>query len=197
MRASRVFRLIFRIFILILTLSITLVSLIGFFSAVLILQDFDKNINIDTENADFNLDINTTTGEINNIDFTLPFNLTNAGYFDIENLRLTLRIAINYSHIDYPSPGLNGTRKVIILEKTQRFGTIPKRQTRAYTFSGDYGDFLLENFPDLTTEVDLLGGPPIFSFYANFTISLDYSIGLHSLRFGVRNMPVGEYPGGD
>lgn len=196
MRTSRVFRLIFRIFILILTLSVTLVSVLGGLSAALIFQDFDKNINIDTENADFVLDINTTSGEINNIDFSLPFNLTNAGYFDLENLKLTLQIAINYSHIDYPSPGLNETRKVIIFEKIQRFGTIPKGKTRDYTFTGDYSDFMVDNFPDLTTEVDVYTGPPIFSFYANFTISLDYSIGLHSLRFGVYEMPVGEYPGG-
>jgi len=195
MRASRVFRLIFRIFILILTLSVTLVSVLGGLSAVLILSN-PNNVQIDTENAEFILDINTTSGEINDLDFTLPFNFTNAGYFDLEKLKLTLKIAINYSQIDYPSPGLNETRKAIIFEKTKFFGRIPKGKTGEYIFLGDFSDFIIENFPDLTTEVDLYSGPPFFSFYANFTISLDYSIGLHTLRFGVNNMPVGEYPGG-
>ncbi|MFX1572094.1 MAG: hypothetical protein ACFFB0_05055 [Promethearchaeota archaeon] len=179
-----------------LTLSVTLVSVIGGLSAVLIFQDFDKNINIDTENSKFTLDINATSGEINNIEFTLPFNITNAGYFDLENLKLTLQIAINYSQVDYPSPGLNETRTVIILDKPESFGNIPKRSNRDFIYSVEYSDFIIENFPDLATEVDLYSGPPILSFFANLTISLDYSIGLHSLRFGVRSMPVGEYQGG-
>lgn len=195
MRPSRVFRLIFRIFILILTLSVTIVSLLGGISAVLILQDFDENVNINIDDADFDLDINTTSGQVNNIAFTLPFNITNAGYFDLEKLRLSLQIAINYSHIDYPSPGLNETRKVIIYDNFQIFGNIPRGQTRNDAFSGDFSDFLSDNFPDLDTEVDFYSEPPIMSFYANLTISLDYSIGLHSLRFGVKDLHIGDYSG--
>ena len=75
MRPSRVFRLIFRIFIFLLTLSVTIVSILGGLSAALILFN-PENIGIDPGKVDINFNYPPL-----NINFTLPFNLTNAGFF--------------------------------------------------------------------------------------------------------------------
>ena len=190
MRASRVFRLIFRIFISLLTLSVTVVSILGGMSAVMILSNPD-NIGIDTANADFNLDIDEFG--VHDINFTLPFNVTNAGYFDIENFQLRVELSMNYSHVDYPIPGVNGTRTVKIFEKAENFGTVPKGLTRYFNFTGDYSEFLIGNFPNITY-IDVFKAPPILEFYANFTISLDYSLGMHSVSVYVPDIKVGELP---
>ena len=191
MRISRVFRIIFRIFILLLTLSITVVAFLGGLSAVMILQETD-NIGIDTDDAEFNLDYDLLTG-FHGGNFTLPFNITNAGYFDLENLEFSLSISLNYSHIDYPVPGSNETRNVIVFDKSENFGNIPKGQTGFFIFTADSSDFIAGNFPN-PLDVNYLRGPPIFEFYANITLSLDYSLGMHQLALSIINLLIGELP---
>jgi len=192
-RPSRVFRTLFKIFIFLLTISVTIVSILGGLSAVLILAD-PGNLGVDPDDAEFNMDINNTTLAIENIDFTLPFNLTNAGYFDLENLELNIQIALNYSHVNYTVPGVNTTRQIPIFSKSQNFRTISRGTTGIFNFTGVFSDFNVGAFPNFTTEVDWLRGPPAIEFYANLTISLDYSIGLHSLTIGILNLLVGELP---
>ena len=89
MRVSRVFRIIFRIFISLLTLSITVVAFLGGLSAVQILQN-PANIGMDTDNAELNIDYDL--GGFGGGNFSLPFNVTNAGYFDLENLVLPRKL---------------------------------------------------------------------------------------------------------
>ena len=192
MRPSRVFRLLFRLFILLLMLSVTVVAFLGGLSAVMILSNQD-NFGIDTGNAEFNIDFNNSTLEIENINFSLPFNLTNVGYFDLENLQLGIQLGLNYSHIDGGGPGVNVTRVVKILERTQNFGDITKGLTGDFIIFGDNSSFLHANFPDLVTEIDWFRGPPPLEFYANFTISLDYSLGMHSLSITIINVFVGDF----
>ncbi|MFW9901619.1 MAG: hypothetical protein ACFFDY_10045 [Candidatus Thorarchaeota archaeon] len=193
MRPARIFRLIFRIFILFLTISVTLVAFLGGLSAFMILAN-PQNIGVDPSKAEFNIEMNNVTYEIDNINFTLPFNFTNAGYFDLENLELKVDLAINYSHIDYPSPGINQTRKVPILSKSQTFGTVEMGTTGYFNLTGLFSEFYIGNFPNFTTEVNWVRGPPAILFYANLTVNLDYTLGLHSLRIGILNLLVGELP---
>jgi hypothetical protein len=169
--------------------AVTLVSFLGGLSAVMILSNQD-NFGIDTDNAEFNIDINNSTLEIENVNFTLPFNITNAGYFDLENLQLSVQLGLNYSHID---GGMNETRLVKILDRTQNFGDILKGLTGNFTFFGSNSSFLHDNFPNPLTEINWLRGPPPLEFYANFTINLDYSIGMHSLSITVIDIFVGDF----
>lgn len=188
MRPSRVFRLIVRIFISLLTLSVTVVSMLGGMSAFTILLNPD-NIGIDP--SEINMNFNPSPLNIN---FTLPFNLTNAGYFDLENLKLKINLAMNYSHVNYTVPGVNESRVIKIFNKSQYFGTIPKGSTGNFNYTGLFSDF---NFPPLfnmTSDVDWTVAPPAILFFANFTVSLDYSLGLHSLTIGFTNIPIGGYP---
>ncbi|MFX1503288.1 MAG: hypothetical protein ACFFDH_20165, partial [Promethearchaeota archaeon] len=53
MRPSRVFRLLFKIFVSLLTLSVTIVAILGGLSAVMILMNTD-NIGIDPGQVEFN-----------------------------------------------------------------------------------------------------------------------------------------------
>lgn len=193
MRPSRVFRLVFRIFIFLLTISITLVSILGGLSAVLILMN-QESIGINTDDADFDMQINNSTSEVEDFNFALPFNFTNSGFFDLENLELMISIGMNYSHIDYPVLGVNTTRQVLIFTRFENFGTIRKGETGTFIFTGDFSNFNTAVLPNFTTEVDLFRGPPILEFYANLTISLDYSIGLHKLTIGIHNLQVGGIP---
>lgn len=189
MRPSRVFRLLIRIFILLLTISVSIVAFLGGLSAVMILSNPD-NFGIDTGNAEFNIDFNNSTLKFENVNFTLPFNITNAGYFDLENLQLELQLGLNYSHID---GGLNKTRVAKILDRSQYYGDIPKGLTGDFTFYGDNSSFIYSNFPDPLTEIDWFRGPPPLEFYANFTISLDYSIGMQSISITAINIFVGDF----
>jgi hypothetical protein len=193
MRPSRVFRLIFRIFILLLTISITTVSILGGLSAVMILSN-PENIGVNPSKVEFNLDINNITFTIQDINFTFPFNFTNSGYFDLENLDFNIDLTLNYSHIDYPAPGINQTRKVPIFSKSQNFGTVTKGTTSQFNLTGITSDFDIVNFPNFTTEVDWFRGPPAIIFFANITVNLDYSIGLHSLTIGIIDLAVGGLP---
>ena len=193
MRPSRVFRWIIRILILVLTISVTAVSLLGGMSAIMILSNQD-NIGIDYDNADFNLDYNVTTGVINNINFTLPFNITNAGFFDLEDLKLGFQIGLLYRHINLTGDGLNKTNFVKIYDNSTSFPTIKKGKTYYGNYTGttsDFGNFL-ENFPEYD-EIDFTRDPD-FELYGNFTISLTYSLGLHSITLGINNVTVGKYP---
>ena len=193
MRPSRVFRWIIRILILVLTLSVTAVSLLGGMSAILILSNQD-NIGIDSDNAEINLDYNVTTGVINNINFTLPFNVTNAGFFDLEDLKLGFQIDLEYAHVNLTGTGENISQTVKIFDKISSFPTIKKGKTLYGNYTGVYSDFapFLGSLPDIA-DIDLTR-VPIFNFYANFTISLTYSLGLHSITLGINNITVGEYP---
>ncbi len=182
MRPSRVFRLIFRIFIAVLTLSVTTVSILGGLSAVIILREKD-NLQIDFDNAEFNF--NESTLETN---FSLPFQVNNTGYFDIENLELYLEIFLNYSSISH----MNETVAIKIFDKAQPLDDIPKGEIRDFVFFGNNSDFYYS--PAIIFDINWLKVPPILEFYANITVSLDYSIGLHSLAITLENYFIYGYP---
>ncbi|MFW9973345.1 MAG: hypothetical protein ACFFDF_24385 [Candidatus Odinarchaeota archaeon] len=188
MRPSRVIRLIFRIFIFLLTLSVTIVSILGGLSAALILLT-PGNIGVDPSKADINFNYPPL-----DINFTLPFNITNAGFFDLENLELKIDLAMNYTHVDYPIIGVNTTREIPVFNKTQYYGAIPKSTTGNYNFTGLFSDFYFPPSFNFTTDIDWTRTPYPILFYANFTVSLDYSLGLHSLTIGIVHILVGGFP---
>lgn len=188
MRPARVFRWLIRLFVLILTLSVTMVSIFGGLSAVMILSNPD-NIGIDTGNADLNIDYDI--GGINDINFTLPFNITNAGFFNLEDLKINVGIWLEYWHVNLTIPGVNSSNIVKIFDKTTEFGNIKKGATLRDNYTGTYSDFTTSAFPapidfDFTKDPDMI-------FYANFTMSLKYSLELHSITLGIYNISVGEY----
>jgi len=185
MRPSRIFRWIVRIFLLVFTLSLTAVSFLGGFSAVTILDPDSYNINIPdgTPIVNFNL-YNTSEMQI-----IVPFNISNVGVYDLTDIILGFQIEMNYSHIDYPSPGQNQSRIVRIFNKETNFGDILHGTTLKDNFTGIGSDgFLLANIPDPATEIDFT--EPLI-FYANFTFSSTYSLRLYTFRVSIINLPLG------
>ncbi|MFX0154169.1 MAG: hypothetical protein ACFE9Q_06550 [Candidatus Hodarchaeota archaeon] len=185
-------RLILKIFIIILALSVTVVTILGGLSAVIILNPNSKNIGIDYYNASFDVDFNNSTGDLTVFNFTLPFNVTNAGYFDLEDLQLDIDIAVRYEHINYTGDGLNYTRFLKYFEKQQNFGNIRKGTIGFFNYTGNISDIIF--FPNALTEINWFRTPlPDLEFFANFTIDLTYSLGLHSLSFSLLNIAIGNY----
>ncbi len=191
MRPSRVFRLLFRIFILLLTLSVTVVSILGGLSALIILDPSSNNIGVDYTDASFDVDFNNLTGELTAFNFSLPFNITNAGYFDLENLQVDIKIGMRYEHINYTLPGQNDTIFKKFFEKHQDYGTIIKGNKGLFNFTGDMSNII--SFPNATKINWYRTPPPDVEFFANFTVGLTYSLGLHSLAFSMLNISIGDY----
>ena len=176
---------------LVLTLSITVVSILGGLSALLILGDYEENIGIGYDDADFDVDFDNATGDLIIFNFTLPVNLTNAGYFDLEDLNVELEIAMRYEHINLTLPGQNDTVFLKFFEKEQYFGTIKQGDIGFFNFTGDMSNIIA--FPNATKINWFRTPPPDLEFFANFTISLTYSLGLHDASFVMLNLSVGDY----
>ncbi|KKN32214.1 hypothetical protein LCGC14_0816070 [marine sediment metagenome] len=194
MRVSRVFRLIFRIFILLLTTSVTLITVFGFMSAISILEpntEGQGNINVDIDNADFNIDFDFLLGEVSEFNFSIPLNVTNAGYFDLKDLETMVELGMRYEHINLTVPGLNDTVTRKIFEIEHNLGTILQGETKSYILSGDISNFIPENFPDDITDINRYRTPESdIEFMLNITVSLTYTLGLHVLAFGIYNHPI-------
>ncbi|TXT60580.1 MAG: conserved exported protein of unknown function [Promethearchaeota archaeon] len=126
MRAARVFRWIVRIFVLFLTVSMTVLSVLGGLSAVQILND-PNNVQIPSGSLDFNL---TSTEPYINV----PFRITNAGYYDLTNLTISFKIEMD-----------NATEvSQTIYDDTESFGDI----LHGETLDGNYNatNFITTDF---------------------------------------------------
>lgn len=156
MRAARVFRWIMRIFILLLTLSLSVVSILGALSAVNIFSE-SNNVQIPDGSVTINLPSN----------ITVPFRITNAGYFDLNNLVIGFELEMTY----------NVTLTQIIYNDHQEFGNILHGTTlaRNYTLS------------EFTLPPGIFTGP---SFEANITITGSYSLDLISFEIHLTDIAI-------
>lgn len=183
MRPSRIFRWIVRIFLGLLTLSMTVVSLLGGYSAFMILGD-PNNIKIPSGPMTYNFNITDPSS----MSIIIPFNLTNAGYFDLKNLQINIKIDLTFGNLSNP---FNASSRVNIFDHTQTFPPIIRGQTYSGLFNGTGINFIEDNFPN-PTEVDL-SRVPVFKFHGNFTISAYYSLDLLAFAVGINNVTLGEF----
>ncbi len=197
MRVSRVFRLIFRIFILLLTISVSIITVFGFLSAVSILEPNSEgqgNINVDLDNAEFNIDFDIFLGEVNEFNFSIPIDITNAGYFDLKDLEIMVELGIRYEHINLTVPGQNDLVSRKFFENENMLGTVLQGETESYILTGDITNFIPENFPDIITDINWNRTPePDIEFMLNISVSLTYTLGLHALAFGIFNHPIANF----
>jgi hypothetical protein len=186
MRPSRVFRWIVRLFLLVLTLSMTVVSLLGGMSAALILGD-PNNIRVPSGTIQYNFNIT----DVNSMYLRVPFNITNAGYFDLTNLKIDFKISMIYDHVNLTTPGVNTTTSVLIFDKSINFPTILHGMSYNGLFNASSGDgFIVSNFPNATTQIDWTRSP-VAEFYSNFSLSASYSLDLISFKVNAFNISVG------
>jgi hypothetical protein len=187
MRPSRVFRWIVRLFLLVLTLSMTVVSVLGGMSAALILGNPD-NIQIRPDLAQFSHNIT----DVNSMYLRVPFNITNAGYFDLTNLKIDFKMSMVYDHVNLTGPGVNTTTSALIFDKSVNFPTILHGMSYNGLFETSNGDgFIASNFPNVTTDIDWTKTPYPVEFYSNFSLSASYSLDLISFKLNAYNMSVG------
>jgi len=189
MRPSRVFRLIIRMFLLLLTISMSLVSFLGGLSAVLILgvnENGENNILVPAGPISSNLNI--TVPE--NMTIEIPYKITNAGYFDLTNLELSIKLKIIYSHWNYTGPNGNETRKLTIFDKLETIDTIIAGDTAENNFTGTGavgGGFITANIPNPINEINYL---QVVNFTIDIILSCSYSLGLLNLRVEIIDRPV-------
>jgi hypothetical protein len=168
----------------------TVVSILGGWSAFLILGDMN-NLQVPSGPINTNFDIT----DPDNMYIEVPFNITNAGYFDLTFLRIQFKIAMVYDHINLTTPGENVTTSALIFDKSIDFPDIRQGTTYSGIFNASSGDgFLSDNFPNATTEIDWYRTPYAIEFYSNFTVSASYSLNLISFSVDTYNVSVGHFP---
>jgi len=186
MRPSRIFRWIVRIFLLVFTLSLSAVSLLGGFSAVTILNPDSYNVNIPDGNPTYNFDIS----DPNNMQILVPFNITNAGVYELSDVSLRFGIWMVYGD----KTNFNQTTIVKIFEKEVNYGNILPGNVLKTNFNGTGSDgFILSNIPDPDTDVDKTRIPHDLEFNANFTFSSSYSLNLYTFTVNIINYTMGYF----
>ncbi|MBD3254293.1 MAG: hypothetical protein GF383_04330 [Candidatus Lokiarchaeota archaeon] len=188
MRYSRIVRLVIRIILLVLTSTMSFVSFMGGYSAFLILSNED-NIEFDPDDFEDNIvyTLSQPSPNFDNLSIKQPFKFRNAGYFDLEDLEIEISINLIYSHINYTTPGVNTTREVEIFEKDKDFGTVIRGETLDDDLEGDYEDFVISNFPNIT-QIDIFSFTPYYE--ADVKIKAKYSLGLLEIEVEIEDLEV-------
>lgn len=159
MRPARAVRLVFRIFLLTCTLSLSVVSILGGLSAINILMN-PENINLDFDSISYYVN----SSEPSDSYLNLPFSITNDGYFELTDISVYISINLVY----------NATYKEKnVFRGNKTYKDIKKTETR-------HGNFNATPLNDLP--------PGIFTFQyfeLNFTLSAWYSLKLLKIEIEI------------
>ncbi len=157
MRKARIFRLVVRIFLLTFTVSLSIISALSGLSAINILTN-EGNIYVGTDDIDYYLD----PSDPDNWYVYVPFNITNDGYFDLNDLQLSLSIDMYYNESHAFSANI------------LTHSTIPCNVPKGTLFEGEINatDFTIPEF-----------NPAIIPYFlADLSLTASYSFNLISFR---------------
>jgi hypothetical protein len=183
-RPSRVFRWVVRIFLLVCSLSLSAVGLLGGFSAVTILDPDSYNVNIPDGPISGNFNITAP----DDLEFNVPFNITNAGFYDLTNVALKFELGMVYDDIP-----LAATTFIKIFEKEVVYGTVFHGSFIKDIFSGNATNgFITAEIPD-PGDIDWTRVPYAVEFFANITFRSSYSLNLYTFTVNLINFPIGFY----
>ncbi|MGQ4875117.1 MAG: hypothetical protein ACP6IY_13710 [Promethearchaeia archaeon] len=186
MRPSRIFRTIVRLFLLVLTLSMSVVSFLGGYSAILILSDSD---NIAIPDGNINYYLNVTDPDTSKLFLDLPYKVRNAGYFDLDDLSIEVKVYYTFHDTNKTN---NATTTLLLAEKKQTFDTIKAGETDKGNFSMKYEDFTnLEEVQNRSVYMDTTKSPMVI-YTADIIISAKYSLRLLSFTVTLKNITIGE-----
>lgn len=186
MRTSRLFRLIIRSFLLLLASSMSLVSFLGGYSALLILSDEDNiDLDIDIEGDPFN---NT-----NDFEIKIEFEINNLGYFDLEDLKIELKLYMIYDWINKTGDGRNVTWAVELYDDDKSFKTIKSGSTKKNSIKIGPEDLLGVNFTEIMLNADQTRDPVIEFEADEVKISAKYSLGLISFKVKIEDYDLGDF----
>ena len=185
-RYSRLFRWVVRVFLLVFTLSLSAVGFLGGFSAVTILDPNSYNVNVPDGPIVTNLDITNTSS----MQIILPFNITNAGVYDLTNIAIGFQVSMNYGNTLLLG---NASTTVKIFDKSEFYGTVSHGGFLKSSLNGNATEgFILPNIPPLLN-IDWYRSPNILEFYANLTFSASYSLNLYTFTISIINYPLYNY----
>jgi len=177
MRPSRVFRWAIRALLLVSTLSLSAVSILGGWSAVMILNPSSNDINIPDGPIIVNLNIGNSSMEI-----IVPFNISNGGVYELSNISLRFQVGMTFGNTSTLN---NDTTTVQIFNTLQSYGAVLPGQTLKTNYSGT-GSLPL-------SEVDRFRSPNALEFYANLTFRASYSLNLYTFTVNIINLSLGNY----
>jgi len=156
---------------------------LGGFSAVTILDPKSYNVNVPDGPIVLNLDITNTSS----MQIIVPFNITNAGVYDLTKIELSFQVSMNYGNTLLPG---NASTTVKIFDKSQFYGTVAHGGFLKSSLNGNATEgFLLPNIPPLLN-IDWYRTPNILEFRANLTFSASYSLNLYTFTTSIINYPI-------
>jgi len=186
-RPSRVFRLVVRVFLLVFTLSLSAVGFLGGFSAVTILDPNSYNVNV----PDGPITANLTITDPSSMYINLPFNITNAGVYDLTNLEISFQVSMTYGNTLLPG---NASTTVKIFDVSHFYGTVAHGGFLKTSLHGNATEgFILANIPSISN-IDWYRTPHIIAFHANLTFSASYSLNLYTFTTTIINYSIGYFP---
>ncbi|MBA7495677.1 hypothetical protein ES702_06266 [subsurface metagenome] len=166
MGVSKICRIAFRIALYVMTISLTLTGLFGGLSAVAVFSDFSENVKIPSGPITAQLNFSEP------MRLVIPFNLTNAGYFPLDELRIGIAINMTY----------NVSLSHIIMQKEQVYPEIGA----GVEFEGNF-TATDESFSIPSGDIDIFH-PPTFTM--NLNISAYYTFRLLFFGLELKNIPL-------
>lgn len=182
MRYSRIVRLIMRLFLLVLASTMSFISFLGGYSALLILSH-PENIDLDVS---FEGDLLT---DPENFKVEVEFEINNQGYFDLEDLDIEFELEalfyLNKSGTGFEPEGIP------IYEADKSFSTIEAGHKEKNKITIEYEDLLNVNWSYILPIIDL---SRVIKFTANdVEISAKYTLGLISFKVEIDEIKLGDY----
>lgn len=188
MRPSRIFRLTVRMILLVLTLSMSIVSTLGGYSAILILDTSQGN-NIEVPDGDMDYYLNISTDEEREKNyFEFPYKINNVGYFDLTDMELDLTI-----YFEYESNRTGDKEKLTLAEKTEKFDDTPAGSKLKDEFKLKADDFEDIDYAEIESEItiDLAKlNDTIIWYTADIEFSARYSLELLEFRIELYDVSV-------
>lgn len=161
-------RLITRIVIGVLTVSLILHSAFSVYSVYLIVSD--PEVNLKVPDGEVTYDFNVFDWD--NMHFTVPFSITNAGFYDIEDIFIYINLTANY--------GQKNQFSKLIFSKLKSFGNISGGQTLKDAYKVVAKDFFQDNILDILRETFRNPGP--IEYQMDIIIGGSYSLNLLTIR---------------
>jgi len=148
MGVSKILRILFRIVLFVITISLSLTSILGGLSAVMIFSNFNENIDIKADEAELK-----DFDDPSNAQFLLPFSINNTGYFPLEGLELRIELELIYDE-SKTAKFMDHTMTLdAIINPLQSYNGIFSADADSFTFHPEINPLQLENKIYVSVEV--------------------------------------------
>lgn len=189
MRTARLVRLIARLFLLILASTMSFISFLGGYSALLILGDED-NIDLDVDFSTGGLLDPAAGFNADEFEIKIDFTINNEGYFDLEDLRIEMELWMIF-HEDVNGDGESEPVPVRIYRGHKSFSTIEAGKEKVNKIKIEFDDLIGINWTHIIDNADR--DKDIYFEAYDIEISAKYSLGLIAFRVEIDKMELENY----